>query len=201
CSTRSAPARSSRPNDCPAVADAAVAAGAVAEAQEVLGGLAEAARRIPAPMMLVCADYAAAVLREDPETGVAGALRGELGRWPLFRARLQLHHGERRRDPETLRAALAVFDDLGLAPWAARARAALGLPAAPARTTGLLPARELQIARLAAEGLTNRQIAGRLYLSHRTVAARLGRVYQRLGVTSRARLAALLGSADRNGGD
>ncbi|GGM88267.1 AAA family ATPase [Dactylosporangium sucinum] len=178
----------------PDLADAGVAAGAVAEAREVLGGLAEAARRIPAPMMLVCADYAAAVLQEDPHRGIAEALRGELGRWPLFRARLLLHHGERRPDPEALRAALAVFDDLGLAPWAARARAALGRPAAPepVRPAARLPARELQIAHLAAEGLTNRQIAERLYVSHRTVAARLARVYARLGVTSRASLATAL---------
>ena len=49
-------------------------------------------------------------------------------------------------------------------------------------------AQELQIARLAAEGLSNREIGTRLYLSHRTVGSHLYRVYPKLGVTSRAQL-------------
>ncbi|MFI7529020.1 response regulator transcription factor [Nocardia salmonicida] len=51
-----------------------------------------------------------------------------------------------------------------------------------------LTAQELQIATLAAEGLTNRQIAERLYLSHRTVGSHLYRIYPRLGITSRVEL-------------
>lgn len=54
--------------------------------------------------------------------------------------------------------------------------------------------RELQVALLAAQGLTNKQIAERLYLSHRTVAANLYRIYPKLGIRSRSSLRGALRS-------
>jgi DNA-binding CsgD family transcriptional regulator len=51
-----------------------------------------------------------------------------------------------------------------------------------------LSAQELQVARMAAEGLSNRQIAERLYMSHRTVASHLYRIFPKLGISSRAQL-------------
>jgi DNA-binding NarL/FixJ family response regulator len=57
----------------------------------------------------------------------------------------------------------------------------------------LLTPHELQIAQLAAEGLSNREIGERLYLSHRTVGFHLYRIFPKLGVTSRAGLSATLG--------
>ncbi|MEU8614898.1 helix-turn-helix transcriptional regulator, partial [Actinoplanes sp. NPDC048791] len=51
-----------------------------------------------------------------------------------------------------------------------------------------LTAQERQIAQLAASGLSNKQIAERLYLSHRTIGAHLYRIFPKLGVTSRAGL-------------
>jgi DNA-binding NarL/FixJ family response regulator len=56
----------------------------------------------------------------------------------------------------------------------------------------LLTPHELHIARLAAEGLTNREIGQRLYLSHRTVSTHLHRIFPKVGITSRAELAAVL---------
>lgn len=53
----------------------------------------------------------------------------------------------------------------------------------------MLSAQELQIARLAAEGLSNREIGERLYLSHRTVGTHLYRIFPKLEITSRAQLA------------
>jgi DNA-binding CsgD family transcriptional regulator len=47
---------------------------------------------------------------------------------------------------------------------------------------------ELQIARMAASGLSNREIGQRLYLSHRTVGAHLYRAFPKLGITSRGQL-------------
>ena len=55
-----------------------------------------------------------------------------------------------------------------------------------------LTAQELQIAQLAAQGLSNREIGQRLYLSHRTISTHLYRVFPKLGITSRAELAAAL---------
>ena len=57
----------------------------------------------------------------------------------------------------------------------------------PERWDELSP-QELQIARMAAAGLTNREIGERLYLSHRTVGSHLYRIFPKLGVTSRAQL-------------
>ena len=51
-----------------------------------------------------------------------------------------------------------------------------------------LSPQELQIARLASDGLTNREIGSRLYLSHRTVGSHLYRIFPKLGITSRRQL-------------
>jgi DNA-binding CsgD family transcriptional regulator len=55
-----------------------------------------------------------------------------------------------------------------------------------------LTPQELEIARMAAEGLTNREIGQRLYLSHRTVGSHLYRIFPKLGVTSRNQLRSVL---------
>jgi DNA-binding CsgD family transcriptional regulator len=60
--------------------------------------------------------------------------------------------------------------------------------AAPPITESMLTAREIEIARLVAEGLSNREIAARLHLSHRTVEAHLSRMYSKLAVRSRTEL-------------
>jgi DNA-binding NarL/FixJ family response regulator len=95
----------------------------------------------------------------------------------------------------SLRAARETFDLLGAVPWGERARQELSASGersrrrAPGALDRLTP-QELQIARLAATGLTNREIAERLYLSHRTVSTHLYRIFPKLGVTSRTELAA-----------
>ena len=66
--------------------------------------------------------------------------------------------------------------------------------AAP-RALDLLAPQELQIARLAAQGLSNREIGQQLYLSHRTVRNHLYRIFPKLGITSRAELAAVVGAS------
>ena len=58
----------------------------------------------------------------------------------------------------------------------------------------MLSAQELQIARLAADGFTNREIGEQLFLSHRTVGSHLYRIFPKLGITSRAQLTARLGT-------
>ncbi|WP_370422436.1 AAA family ATPase [Streptomyces sp. QH1-20] len=120
------------------------------------------------------------------------------------RARTALLLGERlrreRRVGEArphLRHAAEAFGRLGAVPWERRALGELraageaGDRAEPAALT-TLTAQELRITRLVAEGLSNRDVAARLFLSTRTVEYHLYKVYPKLGVTSRTELARLL---------
>ncbi|GAA4918353.1 putative ATPase [Stackebrandtia albiflava] len=123
---------------------------------------------------------------------------------PFEQARTELLYGEwlrrnrRRVDARVqLRAALTGFERLGVAPWADRAvnelRAAgegRAHPAEPGRLERLTP-QELQVVRLAAKGMTNRDIGGQLFLSPRTVGYHLYKAYPKLGVTSRGELVSL----------
>ena len=59
----------------------------------------------------------------------------------------------------------------------------------------LLAPQELHIARLAAQGLSNREIGQQLYLSQGTVRNHLYRIFPKLGITSRAELAAVVGTS------
>jgi DNA-binding NarL/FixJ family response regulator len=124
---------------------------------------------------------------------------------PFDQARTQLVYGEwlrrakRRRDARVqLHAALRTFQSLGAQPWADRAHTELTAAgasapqsAAPDVLAALTP-QELQIARLAARGLPNRDIAAQLFLSPRTVAYHLYKAYPKLGIASRAELTALV---------
>ena len=119
---------------------------------------------------------------------------------PWFDARVDLAHGlslRRRRRISDARHALhraqAVFDDLGAQGWGDRTRvelAATGVEVTEAAEPAWrdLSPQELQIARLASDGLTNREIGSRLYLSHRTVGSHLYRIFPKLGITSRRHL-------------
>ena len=67
-------------------------------------------------------------------------------------------------------------------------------PASPSRRpvgdTGVLSAREEEVAALVSQGLTNRQIASELSISEHTVATHITRILKRLGLNSRSRLSA-----------
>jgi DNA-binding CsgD family transcriptional regulator len=144
---------------------------------------------------------------DDAQALFDAAFGASLAAWPLHRARLQLAYGmwlRRRQQAGDSRAPLRVardtFDALGADAWAERARRELraagergGRPAP--RALDLLAPQELQIARLAAEGLNNREIGQQLYLSHRTVRNHLYRIFPKLGITSRAELAAAVGAS------
>ncbi|MFD6304164.1 LuxR C-terminal-related transcriptional regulator [Streptomyces sp. NPDC060223] len=110
----------------------------------------------------------------------------------------RLRHRTEARD--RLHSALEAFEHFGSAPCAAQARAelrALGEPALPARGQAdlatRLTAQQLMVARMAAEGATNREIAARLALSPRTIDHHLRGVFARLGIRSRIELVRLIG--------
>jgi DNA-binding CsgD family transcriptional regulator len=135
----------------------------------------------------------------------------DVDRWPFDLARVQLLHGEHLRRVRAvslaripLEAALETFEFLGAKPWAARAGSQLlatGPPREGARHRSVLTSRELDVASMAAAGLTNRQVGQRLGMSPRTVSAHLYRVYAKLAVGSRAALRdALREPADESGG-
>jgi DNA-binding CsgD family transcriptional regulator len=143
----------------------------------------------------------------DAQALFADAFDAGLAAWPLHRARLQLAYGMwlRRRQQAgdsraPLRAARDTFDALGAAPWAQRARDELRASGERSRQPAplaldLLAPQELQIARLVAEGLSNREIGQQLYLSHRTVSNHLYRIFPKLGITSRVELGAVVGAS------
>ncbi len=95
-----------------------------------------------------------------------------------------------------LRRALDVFEDLGAEPWAERTRQEMRATGETARkrdvtTTEDLTPQERQTALLVSQGLTNREVAARLFLSPRTIEYHLSHAYQKLGVRSRSELARL----------
>ena len=162
-----------------------------------------------APQLDVQLRYANAVLADDgdAESLYENAMTVGADGWPYYAARAQLAYGAwlRRQHRMTesrapLREAAQSFEALGQLRFAERARREL-------RASGEVPRRrepeawaqltpqELQIAQLAAEGLSNREIGERLYLSHRTVGGHLYRLFPKLGVTSRTQLRDALDTA------
>jgi DNA-binding CsgD family transcriptional regulator len=111
---------------------------------------------------------------------------------PFEAAVSRLHAGTK----ENVSQALAVFEALGAARYGDKARRALrslGVRLPSSRSGrgagGPLSRREMEVARLVAEGLTNAEIAERLVLSVRTIESHLDHVYARLNMSSRAALA------------
>ena len=95
-------------------------------------------------------------------------------------------HRRQAESRPVLRAAIEAFDALGTVSWGDRAREELRASGETSRRRSVaswdqLSAQELQIAQMAANGLSNRDIGQRLYVSHRTVGSHLYRVYPKLG--------------------
>jgi DNA-binding CsgD family transcriptional regulator/tetratricopeptide (TPR) repeat protein len=184
------------------LAEAAVHTGDREYARAELKRFEPLVRQAPSPWFRVVMLFAEAVLAEDHEAEAlfAAALQQDLTSWPMWRARLQLAFGgwlrRQRRSAESrapLRAARDTFDALGVVPWSERARQELRASGETSRRrvagplTQLTP-QEIHIVQMAAAGLTNPEIAQRLYLSRRTVESHLYRVFPKIGVTSRAQL-------------
>ena len=120
-------------------------------------------------------------------------VRSELARAHLLYGewlRRERRRGEARTE---LRTAQEMLEEMGMAAFAERARRELWATGEKTRKRSAeshdeLTAQELQIARLAREGLTNPEIGTRLFISARTVEYHLSKVFAKLGIASRAQL-------------
>ncbi|MFI5567366.1 AAA family ATPase [Streptomyces sp. NPDC051740] len=193
----------------PDLVEAAVRLGRPADAREPLARLTAWAHDAAQPWIDAHVQRCRALLA--PEADAAELYRAALRLHPddrqFERARTALLYGEwlrrMRRKSEArnqLRDAFETFRRLGATPWAERARAELdatgeAVPGAGAADgTGalsVLTSQERKIIRLAARGLSNRDIAAQLFLSPRTVGYHLYKAFPKLGVTARTELAAL----------
>ncbi|WP_030379967.1 MULTISPECIES: helix-turn-helix transcriptional regulator [unclassified Streptomyces] len=197
----------------PALADLAAAAvrcGHHAEAALIVERSASALADDASPRLRALIGRARGLLAgpEDAEAHFRAALADPvLEYWPFERAQTLLDLAEwlrrRRRIAEArgpLTEALETFRRLGARPWIERARAesrAAGLDvteAAPDALAELSPQQQ-QIVRLAARGLTNREIGEKLFLSPRTVGSHLYRSFPKLGITARSQLRGLIEEA------
>jgi DNA-binding CsgD family transcriptional regulator len=193
----------------PLVLDLAEAGGRgehAADVKMVINELEEVASRSEAPVLRAGLACARPLLSDDDhaEAHFVAALGEDSHGYPFLRARTLFSFGRwlrrQRRSADSrapLRDAIGVFDALGATRWSERARQEL-------RSTGekigprtpdardRLTAQELQIAQLAASGLSNREIGERLFLSHRTIGSHLYRIFPKLGITARSQLPAAL---------
>jgi DNA-binding CsgD family transcriptional regulator len=198
----------------PDLVEAAVRIGEPARAAGAMQRFEEWAGRAGQPWIDALVLRCRALTSPDPEAGslyTAALDAHQRDERPFERARTQVLYGEwlrrARRNTEArtqLRAALETFGRLGAEPWSDRAASELraaGVTGPPRQgrhgpgALGNLTPQELQIVRLAAQGLSNRDIAAQLFLSPRTVGYHLYKAYPKLGVAARSELPALLDDA------
>jgi DNA-binding CsgD family transcriptional regulator len=188
--------------------EALVALGRLDEAETVVAGLervADATGRRSTTGVAARGRALVAAACGEPEAAREASVRAraaheglgqpfELARTLLAEGVIERRFRQKRRAREPLERALRILEELGAPLWAARARdelRRLGLRRAPHDLTET----EERIARLAARGLTNREIAAAAFVSQKTVEANLRRAYRKLGVRSRAELVLRIGVA------
>ncbi|MGV9305496.1 LuxR C-terminal-related transcriptional regulator [Nonomuraea sp. NPDC003727] len=192
----------------PEQVEAAARLGRAAEARQACDRFRQWAANIRTPWARAVALRCRALLEPGEAAGplfeAALAVHEGDGR-PFEQTRTRLLHGEwlrrakrRATAREALASALESFERMRATPWADRARSELrAAGTTTVRAPGSvdpaarLTAQELQVVRLAATGMTNRDIGAQLFLSPRTVGYHLSNAYPKLGVTGRAALARL----------
>lgn len=190
----------------PDAVEALVALGQVGRAERLIDTLEEQGRALDRPLALAtaarCRGLVAAAQGDRNRALEAFATAVDQHarvRQPFDLARTLLSLGEvqrrfkRRGDARaSLRRAISTFDELGALLWSARAAAEVARVSGRRPMVGQLTAAERRVARLAAAGRTNREIADALFVSTRTVGGHLSHVYAKLGIRSRTELAALV---------
>lgn len=194
----------------PDLVEAAVRSGRPERGADAAAWYREWSAQVRLPWAEAVALRCAALLATDDDAEKYFAQAVELHRQggiPFERARTELLYGEwlrrarRKNDARAqLHSALDAFERLGATPWAERARTELraagesfadSAAEAGADLLALLTPQELQVVRLAATGLSNREIGAQLFLSPRTVGYHLYKAYPKLGVASRGELSRL----------
>jgi ATP/maltotriose-dependent transcriptional regulator MalT len=196
----------------PDAAEAMVNVGRLDEAEALIDALERNGTRLDRAWMLAVGARCRAMLCAARGDVAAGAAHAQAAlthhdriEMPFERARTLLTLGrlERRRRhwrpaAAALTEALATFEAVGTPLWAAQARRELDRgTAGRSPSKGLTPA-ERRVAELAASGMTNRDIATRLFIARKTVEVNLSRAYHKLGIHSRIELFHVLHDAASN---
>jgi DNA-binding CsgD family transcriptional regulator len=193
--------------------EALVALGELEQAERLVDELEEQGRRLQRTWALVTASRCRGLLRaaQGDMPGAHSALEGaldlherlrepfELGRTYLVLGTVQRRSRKKRPARESLQRALEIFDELGTRLWSDRARAELARIGGRAPSEIDLTPTERRVAELIAAGGTYREVADALFISPKTVQWNLSKIYRKLGIRSRAQLAASL-AAGRGGG-
>jgi DNA-binding CsgD family transcriptional regulator len=186
--------------------EALIALGHLERAEHLLDRFEEAARRLDRGWALMRALRCRALLcaaRGDLEAatnhitkavklGVSSELRVEVARTLLAAGQMARRRRKKAAALAYLDQAVALFDATGAAGWAALARVETGRVGLRRATPGLLTESERRVAAMIASGRTNREVAAQLFMSPKTVEAKLAAIYRKLGVHSRAELGAHL---------
>ncbi len=185
----------------PDLVEALIGLGRLDEAAAEVARLEERAKVFPRPWLLAVSarcrgmlyaasgDLEAAAASLDIALGHHASLEMpyERGRSLLVHGQVLRRRKERREARAVLQEAVDSFESAGSRLWADRARDELRRVPVRRGTEGLTPTEE-EVARLAAAGLTVKQIGERAFMSPKTVEGNLGRIYLKLGVHSRAEL-------------
>jgi ATP/maltotriose-dependent transcriptional regulator MalT len=134
--------------------------------------------------------FASDAIRESLAIVEDGTFPLELARTLVAVGSIERQATRKRAARDALLRALAIFEELGAPLWADRTRAELARISGRRPSDDELSESEQRIATLACEGRSNKEIAAALYLSVRTVETHLTHIYRKLGVRSRAELAA-----------
>ena len=187
----------------PDLIEALIGSGQLVDAQRMLDRFDELARASGRIHALAACDRCRGLLlaaQRVPDAAIE-ALEASRSRYatiddPFGSARTSLalgtverHRLHKRAARDALETAVASFEALGARPWMKRANAELGRIGGRAPSRDALTPGEQQVASLVAEGRTNREVAGSLSVTERTIEGHLSNIYAKLGVRSRTELA------------